>query len=524
MALIQESFHQEAFHQEEFNKFVLNNKTIGFFEQPLTLVSGRKSHWYVNWRKVFNDPYLLEKVAQFVIAFSREKNLQPDCFYGVPEGATKLGIITQYLWAKSQFFQPGRFVLSMGRAKPKEHGASEDKYFVGMPQGKVIVLEDTTTTGESLLKTVQLLQEANIHVLAAINLTNRNMKRDDGTIIQDVLRDRGVAYYALSNALELLPQALPDSLPDAVVAGVEEEFKTYGVQHLALRSGLSPLSSSASFSSLVLPSPPISPISTISSFEQAKQNKTEYLQTKYLETKHCICLALDDLHSLEDVKQRVQELSPYVGMFKVGKELFTRFGPEVVRLAKQYGNVFLDLKYHDIPNTVRLASKAAAELGVSMITVHASGGLDMMKAAVEGAQLGAHKGTATSDHGKPKVIAVTVLTSIDQKMMVSELKMMGSVEDQVLQFALLAKKAGCDGIVCSAADLTHLKSYLPADFFFVTPGIQGSKTPAGFDQKRVTTPRQALAAGSSLLVIGRAITAAEDRVKAAQEILEDIRE
>ena len=214
----------------------------------------------------------------------------------------------------------------------------------------------------------------------------------------------------------------------------------------------------------------------------------------------------------------LQALSPYVGLFKVGKESFTRFGPEVVRLVHGHGSgVFLDLKYHDIPNTVRGAARAATELGVSMFNVHASGGAEMMAAARAGVREAGAEG-----HEAPTVIAVTVLTSIDQTILNGDVGVPGRVEDQVLRLAKLTADAGLDGIVCSAADLHGLAGALPPGFQFVTPGIKGTSTPAGSDQKRVMSPARAVAAGSTLLVVGRAITAAPDPPRAAQDVLQDI--
>ncbi len=231
-----------------------------------------------------------------------------------------------------------------------------------------------------------------------------------------------------------------------------------------------------------------------------------------------VCLPLDGLHSLADVQGLVDELSPFVGLFKVGKESFTRFGPSVVALVQEHGaGVFLDLKYHDIPNTVKGAARAATEMGVAMFNVHASGGSAMMAAARQGVE------EATVAEGKPpKVIAVTVLTSIDRQILNRDVGVPGGVEEQVLRLARLTKEAGLDGIVCSAADLPALTGKLGADFLFVTPGIKGTTTPAGDDQKRVLSPGRAVSAGSSLLVVGRAITGAADRRQAAMEVLQDI--
>jgi orotidine-5'-phosphate decarboxylase len=232
-----------------------------------------------------------------------------------------------------------------------------------------------------------------------------------------------------------------------------------------------------------------------------------------------VCLPLDGLQTLDDVKVRIEELHPVVGMFKIGKELFTRFGPEVVKLVQKYGcEVFLDLKYHDIPNTVKGAAHAATQLGVYMFNVHASGGITMMKAAVEGAK----EACESYNTRMPKIIGVTVLTSIDQHILNTDLRVPGKLEEQVLHLAKLAQQAGLDGIVCSAADLRAIKDKLPSDFLYLTPGIKGPTTSAGSDQKRVLTPQNAIRDGASILVIGRAITAAADRLKAGREVLADI--
>lgn len=246
------------------------------------------------------------------------------------------------------------------------------------------------------------------------------------------------------------------------------------------------------------------------------------LSEKEQEARQKVCLPLDGLHTFQEVRQRVEELSPIAGLFKVGKELYTRFGPEVVKLVQSYhADVFLDLKYHDIPNTVKGAAHAATLLGVRMFNVHASGGLAMMQAAVEGANKASKKHRVPL----PSIIGVTVLTSIDQRIMNDELGVTGTVEHQVVRLAKLAQQAGLNGIVCSAADLKALKGTCPPHFLFVTPGIKGPKTAAGTDQKRVFTPGNALRDGASLLVIGRAITGQptrEARLNAGRDILQDM--
>jgi len=165
----------------------------------------------------------------------------PDCFYGVPEGATKLAIITQYKWAKSRpSFGPGSHVVPMGRAKPKDHGVPKDKFFVGAPRGLTIVLEDVTTTGGSLLGSIDGLVESDIPVAAAFGLTNRMEKRDDGQSVAQAIAakasNRGpIRYLHLSNAIELLPLAVQRfSPPAAVIEAIVEEFKKYGEEPIEL--------------------------------------------------------------------------------------------------------------------------------------------------------------------------------------------------------------------------------------------------------------------------------------------------
>jgi orotidine-5'-phosphate decarboxylase len=250
--------------------------------------------------------------------------------------------------------------------------------------------------------------------------------------------------------------------------------------------------------------------------KSGKMGKVKKLTKKQKRAREKICLPLDNLHSLKEIKNLVKELSPFVGIFKIGKETYTRFGPEAVKIVHAHGSkVFLDLKYHDIPNTVKGAAKAATDLGVHIFNVHASGGLEMMKAALQGIK-------ESKKLKKPKVIAVTMLTSLDKEIMNKQLKLKGKIEYQVLHLAKLAKKSGLDGIVCSANDLKAIKNKLPKKFMFVTPGIKGPSTNAGKDQKRVSSPKNAIKNGSTILVIGRAITKAKNRAKAALEILEDL--
>ena len=222
-----------AFDAQAFSGFVLGQNILGFKDQPITYKSGRQGHCYVNWRVALNDAYLLDQVTDSVIAFVEALGLSPRSFYGIPEGATKLGVVTQLKWAKSRpDFEPGAYPVPMGRAAPKDHGAPEDKFFVGMPQGDTIVLEDTTTTGGSLLSGVEKLQAAGVKVIAAIALTNRNGVRDDGLTVPQALENKGVPYYALSNLKDILPAAYEALKPAPEVRkAVEAYFAKYGAKN-----------------------------------------------------------------------------------------------------------------------------------------------------------------------------------------------------------------------------------------------------------------------------------------------------
>jgi orotidine-5'-phosphate decarboxylase len=207
----------------------------------------------------------------------------------------------------------------------------------------------------------------------------------------------------------------------------------------------------------------------------------------------------------------VERLDPALCRLKVGKELFTAAGPEFVRalVARGY-DVFLDLKFHDIPHTVAAACRAAAELGVWMLNVHASGGSRMMTAARE----------VLSNPAGPLLIAVTVLTSMSAEDL-SEVGVTDAPADQVLRLARLAQQCKLDGVVCSAQEASMLRADMGANFRLVTPGIRPAGAEAG-DQRRVMTPVQALSAGATDLVIGRPITAAADPLVALQQIQFDI--
>ncbi len=225
-----------SWDKSKFYSFIIENNVIGFFEKPLKLKSGRNSYWYVNWRNITEDTYLIDELTDYLIEFVSSLELKPDCFYGVPEGATKLGIITQFKWAKVQSdYGQNEYKLAMGRAKPKEHGDPKDKYFLGIPNGNVIILEDVTTTGGSLLQTINNLKDIGVKIVAAIGLTNRNELRDDGKSVEQIILDLNVKYYSMSNAIELLPKIYKKLKPGEFIAkNIENYFKKYGIAEIKL--------------------------------------------------------------------------------------------------------------------------------------------------------------------------------------------------------------------------------------------------------------------------------------------------
>ena len=220
-----------------FEDFVIENKVIGFFDEAITLKSGRKSHFYVNWREPTYDAYLLDKLSDYISDYLAHSDIKFDCLYGVPEGASKVAIVSALKLAqKSSDYKKGSHIIPMGRAKPKAHGKAEDKYFIGQPKGKVVVLEDTITTGMSLLETLDKLVEAGIEVVAALALTDRMEKRDDGLSVRETIHKKyggKIAYHSMSAADKLLPIALERSNPsDEVKSSLIEEFEKYGVNPL----------------------------------------------------------------------------------------------------------------------------------------------------------------------------------------------------------------------------------------------------------------------------------------------------
>ncbi len=232
------------------------------------------------------------------------------------------------------------------------------------------------------------------------------------------------------------------------------------------------------------------------------------------EARKKIIFALD-VHGLEDIDRYAEMLAGKVGMFKVGKELFTSWGPAAVKAVQRHGGqVFLDLKYHDIPNTVASAMVEAAGLGVQLANLHALGGGAMMEAAATAV----HKAYGGSD--RPRLLAVTILTSSTAE----TLRQVGidlPVQEMVVRLARLARDSGMDGVVASPLEIGVIRDACGPDFLIVTPGVRPSFA-AVDDQKRIMAPGEAVAAGADYLVIGRPIAKADDPAAAAVCIAEEI--
>jgi orotidine-5'-phosphate decarboxylase len=226
-----------------------------------------------------------------------------------------------------------------------------------------------------------------------------------------------------------------------------------------------------------------------------------------------IIVALD-VPAAEQALNLAEQLAPVVGAFKIGKELFVSAGPDIVRKIRATGaSVFLDLKFHDIPNTVAKAVAAAVRLDVQMLTIHTSGGSEMMRAAEQAAQ----ETALQAGKNAPLVLGVTILTSFDSNEL-TEIGMEGNVGKQVERLAMLASNSGLRGLVCSPLEIYGLRQVLPSHVQLVTPGIRTGAEKAD-DQKRTLSPKEAMDAGANWLVIGRPITAADQPKAAAEKIL-----
>ena len=229
-----------------------------------------------------------------------------------------------------------------------------------------------------------------------------------------------------------------------------------------------------------------------------------------------ILVALD-VASADEALQLAGQLAPVVGGFKIGSELFTAAGPDIVKRIRRLGApVFLDLKFHDIPNTVAKAVASAVRLDVQMLTIHTGGAKEMMAAAEKAAQQTAAQLSQTP----PLVLGVTVLTSMDAESL-GQVGVEPNPEKQVVRLATLAREAGLRGLVCSPREVAELRRVLPESMQLVVPGIRAAAV-AGDDQKRTLSPREAIKLGATWLVIGRPIYAADNPRASAEQILQDI--
>jgi orotidine-5'-phosphate decarboxylase len=237
-----------------------------------------------------------------------------------------------------------------------------------------------------------------------------------------------------------------------------------------------------------------------------------------LTVKDKLIVALD-VTTADQARQLIFHLKADVGMFKVGSQLFTLTGPQLVEEIIASGNkVFLDLKFHDIPHQVAGAARVAAELGVSLFTIHASGGSEMMRRAVDAVSEAAER----KNTGPVRVVAVSVLTSMDDKAL-NEIGVSKTAEAAVEQLVKLAATSGVHGVVSSPHEAATIRSFTSSDFLIVTPGIRPEDSTAqNEDQKRVATPGAALSAGADFLVVGRPITGASDPRSAAQQIVQEM--
>lgn len=238
-----------------------------------------------------------------------------------------------------------------------------------------------------------------------------------------------------------------------------------------------------------------------------------------IKAKDKLVLALD-VDTKEEAKEMVYELKEYVGTFKIGLQLFSKEGPEIVKMIQGEGcRVFFDGKFHDIPNTVAKASANVVKLGVNIFDVHITGGSKMLKASSDMAK------TTALEMGlsNPIILGISVLSSIDQQLLTNELKIRMDINEYVVKLALLAKQNGLTGVVASVNESQNIRKACGEDFIILCPGIRPSWAAVN-DQKRIATPSEAIKNGADLLVVGRPITSQSDRISASKRILEEIEE
>ena len=228
-----------------------------------------------------------------------------------------------------------------------------------------------------------------------------------------------------------------------------------------------------------------------------------------------IALAVDNLNDANKIESLIALTAPWIGIYKIGLEQFIRFGPPILQFVRNVERkIFLDLKLHDIPNTVAQAVYAACDLGADFLTVHIQGGLEMLKAAI----------TSRKNHssdGRPAIIGVTLLTSIGADLLKNDLRIDINLQDYVRHLAHQAVTAGIDGVVCSAAELPVVTPVLPENFYKITPGIRLTGSNA-HDQQRIATPAEAFKGGATMIVLGRAVTEAHNPAIEAEKVNNDL--
>ncbi|MEE9175891.1 MAG: orotidine-5'-phosphate decarboxylase [Thermodesulfobacteriota bacterium] len=220
-----------------------------------------------------------------------------------------------------------------------------------------------------------------------------------------------------------------------------------------------------------------------------------------------------DVDTQKEAEALVEKLSEFVGVFKVGPRLFTRCGPKIIDFVKEKNSrVFYDAKFYDIPSVVKKAAQASAEMGVDLLTLHTLGGSEMMEAAVEGIR---------SENSQVDVLGVTLLTSLSSRILKEELGIERNLTEEIIHLAGLARKAGLDGVITSAWELEELRRNFGSDFILVVPGIRPLRS-AKFEQRRVSTPKEAIEKGADFLVVGRPILNSHDPVEITKRILTEM--
>ena len=215
-----------AFDKKYFHDFMFDNNVLSFREEPFVFSSGRKSHFYINWRDVCEDVYSLNKLTDFVLDYAQDNSLKPDMFYGVPEGATKLGLFVQRDYAmKQENYKTGSHTLSMGRGNLKEHGNLKDRIFLGMPQGDLVIIEDVVTTGNSTLNEIEkIYSSTNANVQGILFLTDR-MQKDDAENFRKKCSDLKIPYYSMTNIYEIFQRVIEELKPSKEILNkVIEEY------------------------------------------------------------------------------------------------------------------------------------------------------------------------------------------------------------------------------------------------------------------------------------------------------------